>query len=249
MDPHEARLRDLLADRALGEPLDEAECREVSELCARYPNVSPLAYEYAVACVHLGWLRAAFGQRLEGLPPFVQRRILGLATRLEALPGDREPRLATMRWASLSAALVLVVLAFRSVAGPPPPPPGDGTPTVAKVSDWLTLPWTATEDPAATGVTGEVVWSPSLGQGRMRFSGLPVQDAEGLQYQLWIFDAERKAEHPVDGGVFDARAGSFDVPIDAKLPVGEATLFAITLERAGGVVVSSRERLLLTAAL
>ena len=48
--------------------------------------------------------------------------------------------------------------------------------------------------------------------------------------------------------MFDAKEGRFEVPIDAKIVVDEAKLFAITLERPGGVVVSSRERLLLTAA-
>ena len=41
--------------------------------------------------------------------------------------------------------------------------------------------------------------------------------------------------------------GEIVVAIDARLPVGKPTLFAITVERPGGVVVSSRERLPLLA--
>jgi hypothetical protein len=37
------------------------------------------------------------------------------------------------------------------------------------------------------------------------------------------------------------------VPIKARLPVGQPVLFAITVEAAGGVVVSSRERIALVA--
>ena len=37
------------------------------------------------------------------------------------------------------------------------------------------------------------------------------------------------------------------IPIEVKLPVVEPTLFANTIEKPGGVVVSSRERLPLLA--
>jgi anti-sigma-K factor RskA len=69
------------------------------------------------------------------------------------------------------------------------------------------------------------------------------------QYQLWIFDQTQRPETPVDGGVFDVAASAerLVIPIDAKLRVERPALFAVTLERPGGVVVSDRERLLLTA--
>jgi hypothetical protein len=104
---------------------------------------------------------------------------------------------------------------------------------------------------AADGL-GDVVWSPERQQGVMRFRGLAANDPSVAQYQLWIFDAERNAAHPVDGGVFDVPAaadGEVMVRIDPRLPIGRATAFAITVERPGGVVVSSRERLPLIAAL
>ncbi|MEX0670934.1 MAG: anti-sigma factor [Pirellulales bacterium] len=98
---------------------------------------------------------------------------------------------------------------------------------------------------------GDVVWSQSRQQGFMRFRGLAANDPTVEQYQLWIFDADRDEDYPVDGGVFDVAASDSDgeivVAIDARLPVGKPTLFAITVERPGGVVVSSRERLPLLA--
>ena len=52
----------------------------------------------------------------------------------------------------------------------------------------------------------------------------------------------------MDGGVFSiAREGEVTVPILARLPVGRAVLFAVTVEVPGGVVVSKRERVVVTA--
>lgn len=120
---------------------------------------------------------------------------------------------------------------------------------LASAADVVRLDWTHAGDPRAAGVMGEVRWSNEAGAGTMLFQGLPVNDPAEAQYQLWIFDGTRpdSSARPVDGGVFDVVGGETRVAIDARLPVGEATLFAVTLERPGGVVVSDREHLLLTA--
>jgi hypothetical protein len=57
-------------------------------------------------------------------------------------------------------------------------------------------------------------------------------------------------QYPVDGGVFDVPKADGDVVvrIDPRLPVSRATAFAVTVEEPGGVVVSSRDRLPLLAA-
>jgi anti-sigma-K factor RskA len=74
-------------------------------------------------------------------------------------------------------------------------------------------------------------------------------DVKAFQYQLWIFDRNRDDKYPIDGGVFDVSStGEVIVPIDAKISVDDATLFAVTVERPGGVVVSKRERIVVTAA-
>jgi hypothetical protein len=102
-------------------------------------------------------------------------------------------------------------------------------------------------------LSGEVVWDPETNEGYMVFEGLGENDPSLYQYQLWIFDADRPtgqlpqygegilSQLPVDGGVFDATGGRVIVPIDAKLPVGQAAVFAITVEPPGGVVVSDRD--------
>ena len=109
--------------------------------------------------------------------------------------------------------------------------------------------WRAGGDPAGLQVSGDVVWDPATQTGYMRFVGLRRNEPNAEQYQLWIFDATRDERYPVDGGVFDvsgAREGDV-VPIKAKLPIGVPLLFAVTIERRGGVVVSDRERIVAIA--
>ena len=120
---------------------------------------------------------------------------------------------------------------------------------LASAKDTSTVAWTATEDPNAKGASGDVVWSQTEQRGFMRFVGLTPNDPTQFQYQLWIFDKDRDQAFPVDGGVFDVSStGEIIVPIQAKLAVSDATLFAVTIEKPGGVVVSKRERIVVTAA-
>jgi anti-sigma-K factor RskA len=109
--------------------------------------------------------------------------------------------------------------------------------------------WQTTQDPAASGVTGDVVWDPSTQHGFLRFRGLQANNAKEQQYQLWIFDETRDERYPVDGGVFDIPPGKNEViiPITAKLEIRDPTLFAVTIEKPGGSVVSSRDRIVVIA--
>jgi anti-sigma-K factor RskA len=157
-------------------------------------------------------------------------------------------------WLAAAAMLAVVVREPRAVVAPTPL-----VPTAAQLHDSLALAdaksvriaWTATGDSTAVGAEGDVVWSATGQRGVMRIVGLAPNDRTKWQYQLWIFDKNRDERYPVDGGVFDIPAGSREVyvPIDARVPVDEATLFAVTIEPAGGVVVSTRERIALTAGL
>ncbi len=122
---------------------------------------------------------------------------------------------------------------------------------LASDSSLLQLSWLATADSNAVGATGDVTWSARAQHGVMRIAGLAVNDPARWQYQLWIFDRNRDERYPVDGGVFNIPGGEGEVfiPINPNIPVSDATLFAVTVEPAGGVVVSSRERIVLTAGL
>lgn len=115
----------------------------------------------------------------------------------------------------------------------------------------VSLAWQATEDKAALDAQGQVLWNQGSQKGYMRFKGLAVNQSDEYQYQLWIFDKSRDADngHPVDGGVFDISDSDTEtiVPINAKLGVDKPYLFAVTIEKPGGVVVSKQERIVLLA--
>jgi hypothetical protein len=120
---------------------------------------------------------------------------------------------------------------------------------MASANDVSKITWTTTPDPTAKGATGDVVWSSSQQKGYMRFVGLAQNDPTQFQYQLWIFDKTRDQAFPVDGGVFDVTStGEVVVAISPKLHVNDLALFAVTVEKPGGVVVSKRERIVVTAA-
>ena len=172
----------------------------------------------------------------------------------------RSSRSGAYGWAAAAACLVLAVLAWNR---PPPPaapvaavavppmaataPPAVLPPTPAQErAALLTKPGSlritlgATKDPAAAGVTADVVWDPVTQRGFAHFVGLAPNDPALHQYQLWIFDGSRDKRYPVDGGVFDIPAAATEavIPIHAALPVTEAKAFAVTVEKPGGVVVS-----------
>jgi hypothetical protein len=166
-------------------------------------------------------------------------------------------------WVAAAAVVIAVVGWYPRLANTPsvpvaaeiPPPPQPGAAQLREellrvaANRLVRWDWATTQDPAAAGVTGDVVWDPVTQKGYMRFVGLPANDARQAQYQLWIFDAERDDRYPVDGGVFDVPSGRTEVvvPIDARLGVAKPALFAVTVEKPGGVVVSSRERIVVLA--
>ncbi len=119
----------------------------------------------------------------------------------------------------------------------------------AAPADLVDIGWKDLRKDVQNGTAGgRIVWSDSKQEGYMVFSGLPVNNPNVEQYQLWIFDTDKGQDHPVDGGVFDiAGTKQVVVPIDARIPVNKAVQFAITVEKPGGVVVSDKSRLPLLA--
>lgn len=92
-------------------------------------------------------------------------------------------------------------------------------------------------------VSGDVVWSDEKQEGYMLLRGLAKNDVSKQTYQLWIFDETQSDKTPIDGGTFDVNSdGEVVIPIDAKLKAKNPAAFAITIEKPGGVVVSSREK-------
>ncbi len=213
-------------------------------------------FENAFAAIHTGHLtdvEAPPTELLLRLERLGRQQVAGNGAPADSAAGrtatDSTAILAWTGW--LAAAAAILMFAFPQT--PTGSDPGEGrSALVARAGDLLEINWTATEDPAASGASGDVVWSAAEQRGYMRFRDLAANDPTESQYQLWIFDKTRAdwEAKPVDGGVFDVSpGGEVVVAIDPKLDVRDAVLFAVTVEVPGGVVVSGRERLVLTAAL
>jgi hypothetical protein len=166
-----------------------------------------------------------------------------------ARPVPRANRYGAYGWLAAAACLVLAIFAWQR--SPAPPTPAEERAALLAKSDSLKIPLAATKDPAAAGVTGDVVWDPATQRGFLHFAGLAANDPAVHQYQIWIFDAGRDQRYPVDGGVFDVPANTAEVvvPIRAELMVRKPAAFAVTVEKPGGVVVSGREHVVVLGAI
>lgn len=239
------RLVDLLAERATS-GLDAAGEAELAERLAAYPGVTADAFETPVAALSL-----ASRAPLEPLPSALRARLLAAAPQ----PVTRlEPRVRTQRpdygWWAAAAAFLLAIAGWYPRLMPTHEvvvSDAERFAALAAQPGVVHSPFAPTADPGGAGATGELVWDPRTQTGYMHFRRLPANDPSQHQYQLWIFDAGRDDRYPVDGGVFDVRGDEVIVPIHARLPVGRPVLFAVTVERPGGVVVSGREHIVVAA--
>ncbi|MBI5434961.1 MAG: anti-sigma factor [Planctomycetes bacterium] len=261
------RFEELRAARALG-GLTAAECAEFTALLAEHAGIDLEADELAVAAVEL----TSVEQRLAPLPVALAKKLEADAqAHFAAKPGAAsapsaprsqkpstakpaaapipklssvpERRLRVMPSLVAVAAGLLIALAgwWPRLMSSSPSPEAEREALLAQAGV-LRVPWSGTD--FAKGAEGDVVWDPNAQRGFMRIRGLAANDPTREQYQLWIFDETQK--HPVDGGVFDVGAdGELIVPIDAKLFVANPTLFAVTVEKPGGVVVSAQEKIVL----
>jgi hypothetical protein len=258
------RALDLLADRAT-QALDSGEQAELDRLLGEHPELDDDSLDLAAAAAALAFERPAgpmpahLRERVEadGRAFFGPERtapaagVLVSPKRAEWLSSTG---LSWTGWLAAAACIVLAAVAWWPRAEPAPPAPIPA-PTLAEMRERLkadrgvvVASWEGPKGPA-TGVEGDVVWSDAEQRGYMRFRGLAPNDPSRQQYQLWIFSANQEEKYPVDGGVFDVSApdGDVIVPIDAKIRVEDPKLFAVTIEKPGGVVVSKRDRLVALA--
>ncbi len=260
-------LGELLMQRATG-ALSAPEADALAQALAKMPPGEVARWERAAAELAAAFAAADPAMR-EPMPMALADRIISSGeamvrsqprvTPLAVAPmiAPRSNALAWTGWLAAAAALVLWLVAPRTTERPPISVAVAPSPiaTPSQLRDSLLaaaaerLAWTATKDSSALGASGDVVWSGRAQRGVMRIAGLQANDRTRWQYQLWIFDTTRDQKYPVDGGVFDMPAGKSEVyvPIDARVPVGDAVMFAVTVEHAGGVVVSTRERIALLA--
>jgi hypothetical protein len=267
----DARIHDLLAERALFE-LSAAEQEELRGLLAE-SSIDPESFERVAAAAAVALNPGPF----EPMPADLKARIasaapahLAAAERLapnhasdatafpQLMPGSSAAPTGARRfrerlaWLAAAASLLFAISTWWFGSSAPATLPSlaeQRSQLLEQAPDVQQVDWTATADSAAQGATGDVVWSNREQKGFMRFKGLEKNDPKMAQYQLWIFDSKQDERYPIDGGVFDVdlATGEVIVPIHAALRVVEPHLFAVTVEKPGGVVVSSRERVALTA--
>ena len=255
--PDPDRLTELLADRAVF-GLTAEEQAELDALLAVHRVADPESLDRLAADL----ARSTLPESPEPPPAGLLARIQATAAGHLPVPAEPSapaprPRRNLRAWVGgLALAACVLVAAFGWLlfrTGHTPTPAERRAELLARSgrpgSDVVRLAWTATNDPSGRDASGDVVWSSTAQEGYMHFHGLPANDPTREQYQLWVFDAERDQRYPVDGGVFDIPPGTTDVvvPIRVKLSVARPVLFAVTVERPGGVVVSGRERLPLLA--
>lgn len=247
------RLLDLLTCRAT-EGLSEERSRELDESLHEVTDIGADDLDLAAAAADLAYGSAAADD--EPMPEHLKQRILEqarshLASRGSSVTPFRRPQarkagLLDTRYLGWYAAAAILLLALWAPWSSRPKPSAP-TPTlaeqravfIASATDVIQVAWAKPEIEAYARVEGDVVWSNQSQSGFMRLRGLPSNRRAVEQYQLWIVDPSRDTR-PIDGGVFNIPSGVDEVivPINAKLRADNPTVFAITLEQPGGVVVS-----------
>lgn len=265
--PHHDRLLELLADRAV-QGLSAHDAGELERLLREVPGAMAEAeqLELAVAAAELAFA----GERpSESMPPALRAKLESQAsTWMASNSGNRAttspdviaairpaPKMgwsAASGWIAAAACLVIAAASWfgRGMSSPTIPNPLTArNALVSTASDLKQWGWTALGELEKNGVKGDACWSTVKQQGFMTFTGLPANDPTKEQYQLWIFDPAQSDKTPIDGGVFDVASanGTAVIPMDPKIRVSDAAMFAITIEKPGGVVVSDRSRLVLLA--
>lgn len=253
----------LLADRAL-QGADAAEEAGLRCLLSHYPELNVESFELTVAALDLAFQE----EEPEKLPAHLFNRLQVEAAALAPSPRTVQPAVVqpsvvqpavvqpapratpgvTARVSSAATWvgwLVAAVLLFVVLVPTKPPQL-----SYNKLVERGALVVAGTKGPHGTDqLQGEFVWDSNTQQGYMKLSGFEVNDPNVKQYQLWIFDEKGfTKDTPIDGGVFNVTsAKEVLVPIKASLKVGKPALFAITVEKPGGVMVSKRDPLVFIA--
>ncbi len=256
---------DLLSKKA-SEGLDPREQKQLDELIA-VSGIEDESFEMAAAAISMIDLKTN-----EPLPEHLQAKILADADRILDTPHDVPMKtvrqvsfdapkssfwnLNWLGWAAAAAACIaLAVNIWMTRLQPPqqvkvPEKIEQLTPAqmrqrmIDSGSDVIQAKWTVGNDKNVQEISGDIVWSDAKQAGYMRFRGLPVNDVTKQTYQLWIFDETQDEKTPIDGGTFDiGNGGDVIIPINAKLKASKPKMFAVTVEKPGGVVVSKRDKI------
>lgn len=251
MNDRHPDIEELLVRRAT-EGLSDADAETLQTLLDEHGFADADDYELAAAAAANAFALSASRDN-EDAPEHLKDKLLADADRF--FGDDKVVELPVRRrafdpgWA-VAAMLALALLVSVLVdPGEELVAPSEARETLLADAGTETIPWAQPEDPNYVQVTGDVVWNDERQEGYLRLAGMPVNDPNQSQYQLWVVDPDRDS-NPVDGGVFDIPAGVSEVivPIAAKLAVDEPVAFAITREQPGGVVVSAGPLLVVASA-
>lgn len=249
------RLYELLAERQNG-TLSDAQAAELESLLAT-PEARAAEAEFEAS--HAALLLAFKDPTPARMPADARARLETIGVAIVAPAAPR--RSSSLGWIAAVIAGLIAAAGWLRTPPPAPTPPVAREPSIAEklamlLADQQTarVALAAQTDKNATGASGEVVWNQQKQQGYLRIKGLAPNDPAIEQYQLWIFDAQRET-YPIDGGVFDVAQAATDpatgdtiIPMRPALAVGKPAAFAVTAERPGGVVVTTKERLCLLGA-
>ena len=259
------QVSDLLAG-SVNDDLSREERADLERLMSEEPALGIEASQFQRAAA----AAAAASAPYEPLPSALRNRLLASADAFIADDGDREAgaelpppiRVSPLRWRGVgwlaAAACLLLAAGAWIVLSPAPPLPPDRARTALlnEAPDVVRLSWQdwalGGEEPEISGVTGDVVWSESEQRGYLRLVGLPRNDPSVEQYQLWIVDSRGLADETgqsarISGAIFNSEANEIIIPIDPAIPVHDAGLFAVTIEKPGGVWVSTMARRVVVA--
>ena len=245
--PNDERLLDLLEKRAI-EGLTDAEQHEL-ELLGDDDSL-----ELTAAAISLGEL-----DKMEPMPAHLRAKIEESANEYfseEAVsrPSVREAIIESspttgfwnwFGWALAGAACIALIANIYLTRFAPSPQAS--TPEQKRQQLLASAPdiSRANVGPGKEAYTpsGDIIWSDAKQEGYVHVKGLPRNDPTKEQYQLWIFDENQDPKTPVDGGVFDVTSdGDVVIPVNAKLRIRNPKVFAITVEKPGGVVVSGQDK-------
>jgi Anti-sigma-K factor rskA len=259
--PERERLLELFTEQALHD-LSEQQAAELRSLRDVDRTLDPLDFEIAAAAAH----QALIEHSAQSMPADVraqlestaaawgrgsrraakQLRSVKVSEPIMDVVQRRQSRLsvaASIGWLAAAACLALAIVGWWPRIAPAPSYAKQRQEMMVHVPDRIVIPWNPGPDPTGHNASGDVVWSPSLKKGFIRVRGMAVNDPKREQYQLWVGDENQPK--PIDCGVFNVADSTSDLilPIHAKLPVTGATLFAVTVERPGGMVEPDLKRL------
>jgi hypothetical protein len=254
------REEELRADQALGQ-LDAADRAEFDALARERRDDS---YDLAAAAAAL-----AFGIRdVSPLPDHLAKGVMaGADAYLDAraprglpagdaksttaagaqvivmplAPEERRAPVDYARWGGwVAAAACLVIAAMQAIA--PRGPAAGGSP-----SEGTRVALVAGADATGARASGELAWSASEQRGTLRARGLSPS-APGEEYEAWVIDSRRDGELTVPLGHFAADGAEVAIEVRSPLQIVAARRVVVTVERAGGVLVSNGSRVALQGA-